>query len=589
MREEEILRRWLEQENLDQILREELTILKDENEIYDRFYKDLEFGTGGLRGILGAGTNRMNIYTVRRSTQGFADYIKLHYGKGGAKYQGQIPTVAIAYDSRNNSKLFAQEAALVLAANGIKSYMYNELMPTPALSFAVRYYKCCGGIMVTASHNPPLYNGYKVYNEEGCQITLDTAAEILELINRIDMFHDGKTTDVNLNLIEAIPPEVTDVYLEAVRNQSTGAVGCQDLSVVFTPLNGTGNIPVRRILDMIGVKDVTIVKEQELPDGNFPTCPYPNPEKKEALELGLALCKSLTKTPDLLLATDPDCDRVGIAIKHKDKIVGVEDFHLLSGNEVGILLIDFLCQRRLAIPENPIIIKTIVSSKMADEVAKGYGVEMINVLPGFKFIGEQIGLLEVKKEESRFLFGFEESYGYLSGTYVRDKDAVNASMLICEMVAYYKQEGKTLIDVLEALYSKYGYYKNELIDYAFEGAAGIEKMYDIMLGLRTSAIKTIIGKKVVQIADYLTSQRRILGGTNSCSLAVGMRPIHLPKSDIIEYILEDGSCFIIRPSGTEPKLKIYISAKGEDREESEEIISELKNEMKTLLLLSSET
>ena len=391
-------------------------------------------------------------------------------------------------------------------------------------------------------------------------------------------------------MIDTIPQEVTDAFLEAVKKESTG-IDCSDLSVVYTPLNGTGNWPVRNIMEMVGVKQVSVVKEQEKPDGNFPTCPYPNPEKKEALALGLALCNKLSeegKAPDLLLATDPDCDRVGIAVRHMDGSTGAADYQLITGNEVGVLLLDYICKVRTEasakpMPKDPIAIKTIVTTKMADKVAKNYGVEMIDVLTGFKFIGEQIGYLETKGEEDRYIFGFEESYGYLSGAYVRDKDAVNASMLICEMTAYYKKAGKTLVDQLNELYEKYGFYKNDLMEFAFEGAAGMEKMNGIMGSLRIEAPTHLIGKKVVEIADYQLSTRRILGGSKTCDLSVGMRPINLPKSDVLEYVLDDGSSIIVRPSGTEPKLKIYLSAKGNSKQESEEIIAQLKAELKEII------
>lgn len=602
---EEMSNRWLDQKDLDNTLKEELLGISDQGEIYERFYRELEFGTGGLRGILGAGTNRMNIYTVRKATQGFADYLNRHYGSESGNASGEGPAVAIAYDSRINSHRFAVEAACVLAANGIKAYLYTELMPTPALSFAVRYLKCSAGIMVTASHNPSKYNGYKAYNEAGCQLTLEAADEVLSLINQVDLFDDVKTLACDLNLSEQIPDriyaadesgrtliepiseEVKEAYLAAVRKESTGA-DCSDLSVVYTPLNGTGNLPVRKIMEMVGVRKVSVVAEQELPDGNFPTCPYPNPEKKEALSLGLALCQKLSEegnAPDLLLATDPDCDRVGIAVRHKDD-AGKEDYQLISGNETGILLLDYICTVRGeagTMPKEPIAVKTIVTSKMTDQVAKNYGVVMIDVLTGFKFIGEQIGFLEEKGEEGRYIFGFEESYGYLSGAYVRDKDAVNASMLICEMTAYYKKAGKTLVDRLNELYEKYGYYKNDLMEFAFEGAAGMEKMSSIMGSLRESHPVRIIDRKVVEIADYHLSQRRILGG-GSCDLAVGMRPIGLPKSDVLEYVLEDGSSIVIRPSGTEPKLKIYLSAKGVSREDSDEIVRRLKAELNEMIV-----
>ncbi|WP_027400307.1 phospho-sugar mutase [Anaerovorax odorimutans] len=578
--------RWLDYEDLDNNLRSELLLLKNDEEIYEDFYKDLEFGTGGLRGILGAGTNRMNIYTVRRATQGLANYINKHYSKADSENKDNIPSVAIAYDSRINSHLFAMEAAKVLMGNNIKVYLYSQLMPTPALSFAVRYYKCVAGIMVTASHNPAKYNGYKVYNNEGCQMTLKAAAEVYNEIEKIDIFNDVKMGDGQL---EMIPNEVTDKYLERVKKESTGPVGCENLSVVYTPLNGTGNLLVRKILHMIGVQKVSIVKEQELPNGNFPTCPYPNPEKKEALELGLSLCKKLGKDADLLLATDPDCDRVGIAVRHTNE--GKDELRLITGNEVGILLLDFICQRRIdakgnykKMPENPIAMKTIVSSKMADDVARHYEVSMIDVLTGFKFIGEQIGILESKEEDFRFIFGFEESYGYLSGSYVRDKDAVNASMLICEMTAYYKSKGQTLIDRLKELYEQYGYYKNDLIEFMFEGAAGMKEMSDIMNRFKEKLSLQLIGKKIVQIADYQTSVRRILGSSGHCDLAVGTKPIDLPKADVLEYVLEDGSSFIIRPSGTEPKLKVYLSSKGETNEESVYIINEMKKELTEFIL-----
>lgn len=551
---------WLEYPEMDKDLKEELSsIINDSDQIYDRFYKELEFGTGGLRGILGAGTNRMNVYTVGKATQGIADYINKHYGD-------KHPAMAIAYDSRINSDVFAEEAARVLIGNNIHVYLYPELMPTPALSFAVRHYKCCGGIMITASHNPAKYNGYKVYDEDGCQLTLEAAEEVYQFIQNIDAFSQVRR---GIEKLEVIGNEVVEAFLEEVKKESAEVEGTDSLSVVYTPLNGTGNKPVRKILEMIGVRDVKIVEEQELPDGNFPTCTYPNPEKKEALKLGLELCENLQRQgqgPDLLLATDPDCDRVGIAVKTDQGT-----FELITGNEIGALLLDFICQRRLVaskgessgkkMPENPVAVKTIVSSKMADDIAKAYGVEMINVLTGFKFIGEQIKNLEKKNQEERYIFGFEESYGYLSGSYVRDKDAVNGSMLICEMTAYYKSIGITLLDRLQELYQTYGYYRNDLLDFGFEGAAGMEKMAAIMKSFRCNAPKEIIGTSVVESRDY---EEGILG---------------LPGADVLEYILEDGSSFMVRPSGTEPKLKIYLSAKGRSSAHSEEIINQLRLEL----------
>lgn len=604
-------KRWIEYQNLDQEIRKELLSISSKEDLEDRFYKNLEFGTGGLRGILGAGTNRMNLYTVRKASQGFADYINENFYKNVSDETEIVPSVAISYDSRIQSDLFAMEAARVLMGNRIKVYLYPQLMPTPALSFAVRYYKCNAGIMVTASHNPAKYNGYKVYNEEGCQMTLDAAASVLNKIEQLDIFHDIKMVDYNVkadidnynqdksktieekgsSLLEIIPEEVTEAFLGAVMKESMGALGCENLSVVYTPLNGTGNLPVRNILSKIGVKNVTVVKEQELPDGNFPTCPYPNPEKEEALALGLSLCRELgDHSPDLLLATDPDCDRVGIAVRHQEKNLKGDNFRLLSGNQVGVLLLDFICQRRMSndpgikkMPQNPIAIKTIVSSKMIDAIASDYDVTVINVLTGFKFIGEQIGILERKGEENRYIFGYEESYGYLSGTYVRDKDAVNASMLICEMVSYYKMQGKTLIDGMEELYEKYGYFKEDLLDFTFEGSVGMEQMKNILNSLRQAPLTEIIGKRVVEISDYLRSQCSIFHEINE-DLISECKPVNLPKSDVLEYLLEDGSSFMIRPSGTEPKLKIYLSAKGDTLLESEEIIKKLKEEMERIVI-----
>ncbi|MBQ8589497.1 MAG: phospho-sugar mutase [Firmicutes bacterium] len=559
---------WMDNSKLDPAMRAELEVYTkalDQNpedaaaldEIYERFYKELEFGTGGLRGILGAGTNRMNVHTVAKATQGLANYVNNHYAVKKTLFKkGKKASVAISYDSRNMSKEFANMCARVLVANDIEVYLYKELMPTPALSFAVRHYGCAAGIMITASHNPAKYNGYKAYNDEGCQMSGEQADEVLGEINKLDIFRDVKMA-ADDSAVNYIPEETIDAYIAAVKKESTGFNGCKNLEVVYTPLNGAGNKPVRRILDEIGVGKVIIVPEQELPDGNFPTAPYPNPEKKEALKLGLDLCKELG-TPDLLLATDPDADRVGIAVKHDGEFV------LLTGNEVGVLLLDFLCQvEKLA--ENPICVKTIVSSKMTDAVAKNYGVEVKNVLTGFKYIGEQIKLLEEKGEEDRYVLGFEESYGYLSGPYVRDKDAVNASMLICEMASFYKSAGTDLVAHLNDLYDKYGYYKNDLMDINFEGAAGMEKMASIIEGLRQNPLTSVNGHAVVSKIDY------------------GKDDTGLPKSTVLEYNMEDGSTVIVRPSGTEPKLKIYLSARGTSVADSERIIAAMKEEMGALV------
>lgn len=557
------LEQWLSQEDIPLRYKSELRLLEErlmadsgdkeaKDEIYERFYKDLEFGTGGLRGIMGAGSNRMNSLTVRRVTQGFADYILAKYGKSEEEL-----SMAIAYDSRKDSKTFAWDAAGVLLANGIKAYIYDELMPTPMLSFAVRNFKSAGGIMITASHNPSIYNGYKVYNNEGCQVTDQDAAEILKYIERTDLLQGAKYADPE-DKVEIIGEDTIEKYFDSVRAERAG-VDCKDLEVVFTPLNGTGNKPVRRILSEVGLKKIHIVKEQEEPDGNFSTCPYPNPEKEEALNKGLELAESL-KTPDLLLATDPDADRLGVAVKHGK---GQDaKYTLLTGNEIGVLLLDFIGAKK-KLPKKPILMKTIVSTKMADEVAAFYGAETINLLTGFKYIGEQVGILEKQKEEDRFIFGFEESYGYLSGAYVRDKDAINGAMLLCEAAAYYKAMGKTLIDRMEELYNKFGWYKSGLAEFAFEGASGMMAMAGILAGLRENPPREAIGQRIVKSTDYLEAKKT-----------------GLPASNVLEYVLADGSSIMVRPSGTEPKLKIYLSARGKSKDESEELIEKMKSEVK---------
>ena len=558
--------RWLAQNLEDPDLTEELQSIRDNPaEINDRFYRDLEFGTGGLRGVIGAGTNRVNIYTVRKATQGLANYLNK---------QGAGASVAIAYDSRMKSDVFAKSAAEVLAANGIHAHIYPELMPTPALSYAVRYLRCSAGINITASHNPAKYNGYKAYGSDGCQVALEMADAILDEINRLDIFTDVKHMDYQKaeekGLIHTIPEEVTESFLQAVQKESI--IDCQgtDLKVVYTPLNGAGRKCVTKILDRIGIQNVTIVKEQELPDGNFTTCPYPNPEIREALQKGLDLCE--TVRPDLLLATDPDCDRVGIAVREADS----DNYKLLSGNEVGVLLLDFIAKNRIqqgSMPKNPIAIKTIVSTDLTDLVAKSYGIELISVLTGFKYIGDQIAILEAKGEENRYIFGFEESYGYLSGSYVRDKDAVNASMLICEMAVDYKRQGMTLVDAINALYHKHGYFLNALMNFAFEGEDGMIKMKSIMDTLRQSSA-SIAGFQVIGWSDY-TNSIRYDGDTSS--------EINLPKSNVLEYRLHNGSKIIVRPSGTEPKIKIYLSGKGASKADSEAIIAQLQKSAPSVL------
>ncbi|MBR3282309.1 MAG: phospho-sugar mutase [Ruminococcus sp.] len=561
MTELELYDLWCKNAKEDPDLLTELESIKGDNDaVNDRFYRDLEFGTGGLRGVIGAGTNRMNIYTVRRATQGFADYLNQEY---------KNPSVAISFDSRIKSDVFSKAAAEVLAANGIKVHIYTELMPTPCLSFAVRALKCQGGIMVTASHNPAKYNGYKVYGEDGCQITLRGAEIILDKINSLDIFNDVKTSSFDEELakgnISYISNDVIEDFYKNVLAEGINADLCASsgLKVVYTPLNGTGNKPVREILKRLGISDVTVVKEQENPDGNFTTCPYPNPEIREALEVGLRYCNEVK--PDLLLATDPDCDRVGIAVPDGD------GYALFSGNEVGALLLEYICQQRIkkgTMPKDPIAVKTIVTTDIVNLIGKEYGVKIIDVLTGFKFIGEQIGLLEEKGEENRYIFGFEESYGYLSGSYVRDKDAVNASMLICEMAAYYRTQGITLLQARENMYKKYGMFLQTLHSFTFEGESGMKKMADIMTQLRNDPPKEIGGLKVVKFDDYQTSiSKDITSGTESA--------ITLPKSNVLAFFLEGGSKAIVRPSGTEPKIKTYFTAKQPTKAEAEALEEKL--------------
>lgn len=560
---------WCEKATADPDLPEELkNIADDPDAITDRFYKDLEFGTGGLRGVIGAGTNRMNIYTVGKATQGLADYVRSLTGNG---------SVAIAYDSRNKSDLFAKTAAEILAANGIRVWLYRELMPTPMLSFAVRRLKCTAGIVVTASHNPGKYNGYKAYGADGCQLTLDASEHVLSLIEKIDVFADVKHTDFEKALaagvISYIDQWLIDEYLDHVQKQSIHSEICRksDLSVIYTPLHGTGNKPVRAILDRIGIKNLTIVPEQEFPNGNFPTAPFPNPEIRQAFECALRL--SETVKADLLLATDPDCDRVGIAVKTGDEYV------LMSGNEVGAMLLNYLLSQRTAngtMPSNPIAVKTIVTTDLCNLIAEKYQCEMIDVLTGFKFIGEQIGLLEAKGEESRYVFGFEESYGYLAGTYVRDKDAVVASMLICEMASFYKFQGKTLLDVMNELYAEFGMHLNTQKSFTCEGVAGMQRMDQIMSDLRKDPPSEIGGLRVTAVLDYELSKKTV-------AATGAVEPIALPRSNVLSYKLEDGASVIIRPSGTEPKIKVYISTRGKDHTGANTIADRLEASISSLM------
>ena len=542
----------------------------NEAEIRDRFYRELAFGTGGLRGVIGAGTNRMNIYTVRKATQGLADYLNDRY---------DTAKVAVSFDSRIKSDRFAREAACVLAANGITVHLFPQLEPTPVLSYAVRYYGCEAGIMVTASHNPAKYNGYKVYGPDGCQMTDDDANAVTSFITKVDLFESVKTMDYDQAVAEGkinlIPDAVLDSYTENVLEQQVnpGIIAEAGLRLVYTPLNGTGNLPVREMLRRVGAQEVTIVKEQELPDGNFPTAPFPNPEIRQAFECALATAKALPQPADLLLATDPDCDRVGIAVWDG------ADYTLMSGNEVGCLLLDYVVSCRKAkgtLPENPVVIKTIVTTNMAKSIANKYGCELRDLLTGFKYIGEQIGLLEADGEADRYVIGFEESYGYLAGSYVRDKDAVVASMLIVEMASYYRKQGISLLQRMEQLYQEHGFYRNALVNVAFEGEQGMLDMQKLMAGLRENPPKTIAGLAVVACADY---GRRV-----ATDFVTGDRtPLTLPKSDVLAYTLEGGLGLIVRPSGTEPKVKGYITAIGDTPEAAAQWQQKLCDEAEKIL------
>ena len=519
---------------------------RNEAQIEDAFYRDLEFGTGGLRGVIGAGTNRRNIYTVAKASQGLSNYICKHYPNGKR-------SVAISRDSRLKSDVFAKIAARVFAANGIEVHIYPQISPVPALSFATRYLHCSAGVRVTASHNPSKYNGYKVYGEDGCQITTEAAAEVLSEIESIDIFKDIKLISYDegfeKNLISYIPPKVLTAFIKEVKSQSLLGNESIDknVAIVYTPLNGTGLIPVTRTLAESGYTNITVVKEQQFPNGYFPTCPFPNPEIQEAMALGRKYAKE--NNADLLLATDPDCDRVGIAVRDKDG-----NYKLISGNQTGRLLFDYICSRRIALgirPKEPVLVKTIVTSDRAEKIADHYHVKTVNVLTGFKYIGEQIGLLEKQGKESNYIFGFEESYGCLTGTYVRDKDAVDGAFRICERFAYYKSKGISLLDKLDELYKTYGYTNNSLHNYEFDGSSGFEKRQEIRKKFR-SGIKEIGGKKVIKSFDYLPG----LDG--------------LPKADVLKFVLEDESSIIVRPSGTEPKLKAYISVTKESRQKAKE-------------------
>lgn len=543
-------KRWLELATADKDVIAELQAM-DDVKIEDAFYRNLAFGTGGLRGTIGAGTNRMNVHTVAKASQGLADYLRKHFAE---------PSVAIGYDSRIKSDVFAKVAAAVFAANGVKVYIWPQLFPVPMVSFATRYLGASAGVMITASHNPSKYNGYKVYGADGCQITTEAATETLAEIEKLDIFADVQSGDFEASVangtIQYIPEAVYTAFVEEIKNQSVlfGEEVNKDVAIVYSPLNGAGLKPVLRTLQEMGYSNITVVKEQEQPDGNFPTCPYPNPEIKEAMALGMEYAKK--NNADLLLATDPDCDRVGIAVKD-----AAGEYVLLSGNETGMLLLDYICSQRTKhgkMPADPVMVKTIVTMDMGERIAANYGVKTVNVLTGFKFIGEQIGLLEKQGKADSYIFGFEESYGYLSGSYVRDKDGVDGAYMICEMFSYYATKGISLLEKLNELYAKYGYCLNTLHSYEFEGSAGFAKMQQIMQQFR-KGVESFGGKRVLKTLDY----------------SLGLDG--LPKSDVLKYLLEDNCSVVVRPSGTEPKLKTYISVSAEDKkaaQKQEEAFSE---------------
>lgn len=552
---------WIEnavEDDLHSLLRK-----MSQEEIEDAFYKNLAFGTGGLRGTIGAGTNRMNVYTVAKASQGLADYLVKKFSR---------PSVVIGFDSRIKSDVFARTAASVFAANGVLTHLWPHLNPVPTVSFAVRYLSASAGIMITASHNPSKYNGYKVYGEDGCQITTKAAAEILGEIEKLDIFIDVKRLDFDAAVSEGkityISEDVLTAFIENVKNQSVlfGEKVNRDASIVYSPLNGTGLIPVTRTLKEMGYTNITLVEEQRLPDGAFPTCPYPNPEIREAMALGLEYARRCNA--DLLLATDPDCDRVGIAVKDDRG-----EYVLLSGNETGLLLLDYICSQRAKhhkMPNNPVMVKTIVTMDLAERIAADYGVRTVNVLTGFKYIGEQIGFLEQAKKTDSFVFGFEESYGYLSGSYVRDKDAVAGAFLICEMFSYYAAHGSSIWEKLQELFSRYGYCLNTLHSYEFDGPAGFEKMKNIMRRFHEEAgpgktLASLGGKKILKVLDY----NQGLDG--------------LPKSDVLKYLLEDNCSAVIRPSGTEPKLKVYISVSAKTKAEAQEVERKVVGDVERVL------
>ena len=548
---------WLNSKVISESVKEELRGITDEKELEDRFYKELDFGTGGLRGVIGYGSNRMNVYTVSKATQGFANYLNKNF---------ESPKVAIAYDSRNMSKEFAEAAALTLCANNVKVYLYESLRPTPMLSFATRHLSCQGGIVITASHNPKIYNGYKVYDEFGGQVTDEKAGLIINEVNSIENYEDIKTISleeaIKDNLLEYIGEDVDKAYLEEVKGLTirTELVKehAKDLKVIYTPIHGSGNMPVRRVLKELGYENVEVVKEQEKPDGNFPTASYPNPENPQVFELALEMAK--TNTPDIIFGTDPDGDRIGVVVKENSG-----EYKVLTGNQTGLLLTDYILsslKEEGKLPSNGVVIKTIVTSEGARAIANYYGVEIMDVLTGFKYIGEKIRQFQ-ENGDKKYLFGFEESYGYLAGEFVRDKDAVIASMLIAEMTLYYKEQGKSLYEALIELYNRIGFFKEDLISIELKGKEGQEKISKCLDLLRETALTEVDGVKVATRLDYKLSKEENLESNTEFV-------INLPKSNVLKYILADGSSFVVRPSGTEPKMKVYSAVKGESLTNAEE-------------------
>ena len=561
---------WLNSSIISEEIKNELRNIQDEKEIEDRFYKDLEFGTGGLRGVIGAGSNRMNIYTVSKATQGFANYLNENFDNA---------SVAIAYDSRNMSKEFAKSAALTLCANGIKVYLYESLRPTPVLSFTVRHLNCQGGIVVTASHNPKQYNGYKVYDEFGGQVTDLKANKIISAVNNIENFEAIKTITegeaIEKGLLSYIGEDVDKAYIEKVKaltiRKDLVKNKAKDLKIIYTPIHGSGNIPVRRVLSELGYENVKVVKEQEAPDGNFPTTPYPNPEAAQVFELALEMAKS--ETPDIIFGTDPDCDRIGVIVN-----VGAGEYKVLTGNQTGLLLTNYvlsLLKETGKLPSNGVVIKTIVTTEGARKIAESYGIEIMDVLTGFKYIGEKIQQFNTNGDK-QYLFGFEESYGYLAGDFVRDKDAVIASMLIAEMTLYYKEQGMSLYEALINLYNKYGFFKEELVSLELAGKEGQEKIAACIESLRNTTLKEVDGVKVETKLDYkLKKEENLSTGVN--------KDIDLPTSNVLKFILEDSSYFVVRPSGTEPKMKVYLAVRGTSLENAETEIARFKEKVMDII------